>query len=245
MPVSVLAETSKLNWGIELQARGWNPTLNGVIQFGGVTASNLNFSNDLGVDTQKWFFWPKISLTAAERHHFSVNYLDMNLTGDKRLTQAITFGTSTFNINAPVRTEIEFKEVLVGYQYDFLTGSWVTAKVNLQVHYVKFNSQLQSPGVGSPQGTFEMAIPTIGPGLKISPYRWVQLEGHFNLFKAGIPGKRGQLLEGQAALTVSPWTWLNLSIGYRYFKLIGQDTDVGNRLDWLQKGIYIGLASRF
>ena len=65
--------------------------------------------------------------------------------------------------------------------------------------------------------------------------------GEFNIFKLGIPGAKGELIDSQAAVTISPVEWIGLSAGYRYYRILARDTDSNDRADWLQKGPYVSV----
>ncbi|MEK6617359.1 MAG: hypothetical protein AABY90_01555, partial [Nitrospirota bacterium] len=77
------------------------------------------------------------------------------------------------------------------------------------------------------------------------PVDWLKMSADFNIFKLGVSGFKGELIDSQTALTISPWEWLGLSVGYRYYRIIARDTASSDRADWLQKGPYAGIMVRF
>jgi hypothetical protein len=197
------------------------------------------------VNTQQNFWWPKATLHFADRHRLFVSYLDMRYAGDKTITQSFTFGGTTYTANEPVHSQIQFRETVFGYQYDFLKFSRVALNFNLQVHYLDIETEVRGATLGTEKESFQVPIPTIGGGVQIWPTDWLKLSGDFNVFKLGIPGAKGELIDSQAAVTISPMEWIGLSAGYRYFKILARDTDSNDRADWLQKGPYVSLMLRF
>ncbi len=232
---------------VELEVRGWAPSLRGTVQSSStsVLGSNLSLGDTLGVDTSRQFVWPKATLHFAKNHRIWASYLDMQYAGDKTLTQTITFGGNTFTAAQSVHSEVSFKEIAGGYQYDWLKFSKFSSNLNLQVHYLDIATKLRSNVTGTVSESIKVPIPTIGGGIQVWPVDWLKLHGDFNVFKLGVPGFKGEMIDSQAALTVSPWEWLGASVGYRYYRIIAKDTDSGDRADWRQHGPYVSLMVRF
>jgi hypothetical protein len=238
--------TGEDSW-VELEVRGWAPSLRGTVQSSSASmiGTNLSLGDTLGMDTSRQFVWPKATLHFAKNHRIWASYLDMQYSGDKTLTQDVTFGGSTFTATQSVHSELNFKEIAGGYQYDWLKFSKFASNLNLQVHYLDINAKLRSNAVGAVTESIKAPIPTIGVGMQVWPVDWLKLHGDFNIFKLGVAGFKGEMIDSQAALTVSPWEWLGASVGYRYYRLIARDTDSGDRADWLQHGPYVSVMVRF
>jgi hypothetical protein len=243
---SVVAAPKGENSRFEFELRGWSPTLSGRLQASdkGNPGNRLRLDEDLGVNTQQSFFWPKATLRLAQRHRLSVSYLGMRYSGDKTLTQDFNFAGGVYTAGMRTHTQIDFKEIVAGYQYDYLIGKALMTYVNLQVHYLDFKGEV-STDTSTVKRDFQAPVPTIGTGLRVYPFPWLKLSGEFNVFKMGIAGKKGELLDGQAAMTISPWERFGISLGYRYFRVIAVDTEVDNRVDWLQEGPYASVLVRF
>jgi hypothetical protein len=232
---------------VELEVRGWAPSLRGAVQSSSASliGSTLSLGDTLGVDTSRQFVWPKATLHFARNHRIWASYLAMQYGGDKTLTQTITFGGSTFNVNQSIHSELDFKEIAGGYQYDWLRFSQFASNLNLQVHYLDIAATLRSSATGTISEHIKAPIPTIGGGVQIWPAQWLKLHGDFNMLKLGVSGFKGELIDSQAALTVSPWEWLGASVGYRYYRIIARDTKSNDRADWLQHGPYVSVMVRF
>jgi hypothetical protein len=246
VPPAWSAPTGENSW-VEVELRGWAPTMRGNVQSSstGISGTDVSLGNTLGVDTQQNFLWPKATLHFADRHRLFVSYLGMRYAGDKTITQQFTFNGTTYNIGEAVHSQINFTEAVLGYQYDFLKLSRFALNLNLQVHYLDVETEVRGATIGTSKESFQVPIPTIGAGIQLWPTDWLKLSGDFNVFKMGIPGAKGEMIDSQAAVTISPVEWIGLSAGYRYYRIIARDTDSNDRADWLQKGPYVSLMLRF
>ena len=74
---------------------------------------------------------------------------------------------------------------------------------------------------------------------------WLKVNTGFNIFKMDVSGFKGEMIDTQGAVTISPWDWLGISAGYRYFRIIVLDPSSEDRTDWLQKGPYLAIVGRF
>jgi len=169
----------------------------------------------------------------------------MQYAGDKTVTQEFTFGGTTFPISEATHSEIDFKELEAEYRYDFLKFSWLAASANLQVRYLDIDAEVRGVSQGTRKEDFQVPVPTIGVGIRVWPVEWLKVNGDFNIFKLGISAYEAELINSQAAVTFSPWDWVGLSVGYRYYRVLLQDTDSADRADWFQKGPYLAVTARF
>ncbi len=232
---------------IELELRGWAPTLSASIQSSETSTigDEVDLESTLGMKTRQNFLWPKATLHFADRHRLSVYYLNMRYSGDKTVTQDFTFGGATFNVNDPIHSEVDFKELVAAYQYDFLKFSRLAVSANLQARYLDIDAEVRGASQGTRKEDFQVPVPTIGVGIRVWPVEWLKVNGDFNIFKLGISAYEVEVIDSQAALTFSPWDWVALSVGYRYYRVLLQDTDSADRADWFQKGPYAAATARF
>ncbi len=150
------------------------------------------FRHHLGDEHPSELLLPKVTLHVAERHRPSVSGLHMQYGGDNTIAQNINFGGSTFAVNTSVHSELDFKEIVFGHQYDFLNFDWLTANLKLQVHYLDIEAQLRSVAVGTAKEDFQVPVPTIGGGIQAWPVDWLKMSADFNIFKLGVSGFQGR-----------------------------------------------------
>ena|SRR5437667_7329110 len=232
---------------IELELQGLPPTVNWFVHSsqGDSIGTNANVTDVLGLDTQQRFFWPKAILHFADRHHLSISNLDLQNAGANTLKTPITFGGTSFILPDTIHSQLEFKEIIAGYQYDFLKFSGFSANLNLQVHYLDIHGEVQSEMLGTAKVDFQAPVPTIGGGIQLWQTDWLKVNTGFNIFKMDVSGFKGEMIDTQGAVTISPWDWLGISAGYRYFRIIVLDPSSEDRTDWLQKGPYLAIVGRF
>ncbi len=232
---------------IELEIRGWAPTLSASVQSSETSTigDEVDLESTLGMKTRQNFLWPKATLHFADRHRLSVSYLKMQYAGDKTVTQPFTFGGKTFIVGEAIHSELDFKELVAEYRYDFLKFSRLAASANLQARYLDIDAEVRGAIQGTRKEDFQVPVPTIGVGIRVWPVEWLKVNGDFNIFKLGISAYEVEVIDSQAALTFSPWDWVGLSVGYRYYRVLLQDTDSGDRADWFQKGPYAAVTARF
>lgn len=262
------------SWWVEPQANWWFPSLHA--KFLSSTASApgtaLNPNSDLGMSTTRNFVWPSLTIQPAERHRLILSYLPMHYGGDKTLTQNIAFAGQTFAAGSSLHSDMSFTDASATYAYDVLRGSAGTLFLDVQVHYLDISTRLQGTTGGSKvdiEKRLQAPIPTIGGGVRTAAVYGLSLDGDFNIFKLGIPGFKGELIDSQIGVKLDPLAWAKsnpgvlcnpfspsmcftpeadrvaLTGGFRYFRVLERDTRGLTQLDWLQKGPYVGLSIRF
>jgi len=276
-PAQPPVETAKpKTWWVEPQARWWLPTLHAKTfsSAGGASGSSLNLDSDLGVKTSRNFIWPILTAQLAERHRVVFSYLPMQFGGNRNLTQTTNIAGFQFQAGASINSVINVTDASITYQYEFLRAAPGSAHVNLQGRYLEMNSRYQVTSGGSTvdiNKPIVFPLPTIGGGLRTNPWHGLSLSGDFNVFKLGISGFKGQLIDSQIGLTFNPLAlWkspprelcstlaptlclpfspdeLAISTGYRYFRATATTTaNMGQTsMDWIQQGPYFDISIRF
>ena len=231
---------------VELELRGWAPTLSGSVRSSetAVLGNDVDYARTLGVDTRQNFFWPRAAFHFAESHRLTASLLHMNYAGDSTVTQAFTFAGTTFPVSEAVHSEIQFTQLTGGYQFDLVKFPRFSVNLNLQAHLLDLDAEVRGNTLGTVKEDITVPVPTIGGGVRIWPFEWMKLSGDFNIFKAGVSGFRGELIDSEASLTISPWKWVGLGVGYRYFRGIARDTDSNDQIDWLQQGPFVAIVVR-
>jgi hypothetical protein len=262
------------SWWIEPKARWWFPTLSGKVSSSTTNApgTGLTASGDLALKTSRNFIWPALTTHFAERHRVTLSYLPMDYSGNRTLAQSITFAGSTFGAGTRLQSELSLTDVSAAYQYDLLKASSGSLFLSIQAHYLDLKAHLKGTNgstVTDVSKRLQIPVPTIGGGLQLAPFRGLSLNGDFNIFKMGIKGFKGELIESQAGLTLHPLAYLGdnrrewcstfaptfcvspradslaLSAGFRYFRVLARDNVGANQVDWLQQGPYIDLSVKF
>lgn len=243
--VAVAQPNGEDKW-VELELRGWAPTFKGTMtsSANGNAGTDLNFESQLGIDTQQSFYWPRLLPKFADRHRLAVSYLRMQYAGDSVLNQTISFGGSTFTIGEPIRAEFEITQAGLAYEYDFLKYDRFATFVGLRMDVLRIEAEVRGDTMGTRREGATVPVPTPGAGVRVWPFDWLKIGGKIHGIKGGVAGYEGELIDAEAFATVSPWNWLGLGVGYRYYKGDGRDENGGDRLNWLQKGPFVSLIIR-
>lgn len=268
------AEPQK-SWWVEPQVNWWFPSLHAKFLSSSANApgTSLSPNSDLGMNTTRNFLWPSLTVQPADRHRLTLSYLPMHYGGDKTLTQNIAFAGRTFASGSSLHSDLSFTDISATYAYDVARGAAGNFYLDVQVHYLDVSNRLQGTiggGKVEVERRLQAPIPTIGGGIRTaSVYGLFSLDGDFNIFKLGIPGFKGELIDSQVGIKLDPLAWAKqnpgricnpfapsmcfspeadrvaLTGGFRYFRVLERDTRGMTQLDWLQKGPYVGLSIRF
>lgn len=245
-PGAALARPKGEDKWLQLEVRGWAPTFKGTMASGshGNAGTDLNFESELGINTQQSFYWPRLLPQFADRHRLAVSYLKMQYAGDSVLNETITFAGSTFSIGEEIHAQFELTQAGLAYEYDFVKYERFAAFAGLRVDVLQIEAEVRGDKIGVRRDGATVPVPAPGAGFRFWPFAWLQIGGRANGIKGGVAGYEGELIDAEASATVSPWDWLGLGVGYRYYKGIGRDENNGDRLNWLQKGPFVSLILR-
>lgn len=231
---------------VELELRGWAPTFSGSIQSAanGNVGADLDFASQLGIDTQQNFLLPKLIPRLPDRHRLTAHYMAIQYAGDSVLEQEVNFGGTTFRIGEQIRAEFDLKQGGLTYEYDVLKYERFAAFLSLRLDVLSIEAEVRGDLIGTRRESATVPVPTGGGGLRIWPFDWLKIGGRVSGIKGGVAGYEGELVDAEAFAAVSPWHWLGLGVGYRYYRGIGRDEETGDQLDWLQKGPFVSLILR-
>jgi len=263
------------SWWVQPQARWWFPSLRATVlsSVAGSPGTSLSPDSDLGIKTSRNFLYPMLTAQWAERHRLVLSYLTMQYGGNKTLAQDISFAGYQFSSGTALQSTMNLTDASATYQYDVWRAAPGTAYVSVQARYLEMKTRLQGMAGGiraDLQKQLSIPLPTIGGGLRTNPWYGLSLNGEFNIFKMGISGYKGELIDSQVGLTWNPlalWNFpsrelcstlaprlclpfkpdgIAVSTGYRYFRVLARDTGANpTQMDWLLKGPYLDISMKF
>jgi hypothetical protein len=207
----------------ELGVRGyyWFPELSGDIRVddSGIVGTELNLEDDLGVDDESY---PIIEVLAGiGRHHLSLSFYNADYEGDVVLSQDIIFNGELFQVNERVVSNLEYDNYDFMYRYDlidlenFLAGGSLGLVARLMVF--DGSASITSTTVTTKED-FTAPIPMLG--------------ANYN-----------SAFDGLAEISVTPFPFLDIHGGYRFFKIDVEEDDV--KFDFDNSGLYVGLTVSF
>ncbi len=147
---------------IEFAASFWNPNVSGQVSsnLGSTVGTTLDFVNDLGFQ-QTRFGDVRLVLRPSTRNKFRFEYTPIQYTATSSLPRTVTFNGQTYSFNLPVASELDWKVMRFGYEYDLLSRSRGYIGFLIEGRYTQFKASLTSL-VASGVVSANAPLPAIG-----------------------------------------------------------------------------------
>jgi outer membrane protein len=229
----------------EIGARGyyWFPSLDGTVKVdeANIIGSTIDFDEDLGIEDEDY---PSIEIfVGGGNHHLSLTYTDIDYSGRNTLTRTIIFKGETYKRSDVVDSSIEYRQLDLHYQYDFLNLENALAGVSLggvfQIKYLDGDVSLKTTGIDEKED-FTVPIPMVGLNLHIGILADI-LEARVRGTAIGYSGNT--LYELMADISWTPVPFIDIHGGYKTFVVDIDEDDV--ILDYDMTGPYLALTLSF
>jgi hypothetical protein len=232
----------------------WNPTVAGLVsseQFGYV-GSNIDFVTDLGY-IQTRFRELKLILRPAKKHRFRIQYTPIDYLGDTSFKRNIVFNGVVFPLAVPVQSELGWKVLRLGYEYDFIYLPRGFVGVLFDARYTKFTASLSSPipcssSSNEPCKQFMLARAPL-PAIGIVGRGYVTREVALNFELSGLklpnvdPKYAANYYDWNISGTVNLTNNVGFDIGWRRITtFLAIDKDMG---DVKFQGMWFGASLRY
>jgi hypothetical protein len=237
----------------EIGAKGayWLPEFSGTFRLdsNGIVGTPVDLADDLGIKDDNPFFG-EVWLWIGD-HHLILSGMKVDYSGEEILSRDIIFGGQTFVVGGRAYTSLKYNMLDLAYQYDLIDlenplGGFSLGPI-LQVKYL--DGKVEVGGDGDVNGvtghveeseTFKFPIPMIGLGTHVGVLaNWLELRGR----AVGMGYQGDSILDLQGELALTPFPFLDIVGGYRYFSIDVDRDDV--LLDYRQSGPYVGAALVF
>jgi hypothetical protein len=236
---------------VEVAGNFWNPTLFGKIsseQFD-IIGSDIDVVRDLGYQ-QTRFRDLRIVLRPSKKNRFKIQYTPIHYEAATTLTRTITFNGINFNISAPIQSEVNWKVLRIGYEYDFFYASRGFIGALIEARYTTFDAKLStnSPLLATQQTEFTQAkapLPAIGIVGRGYPLKEVAVNFEMSMFRlpAIDPKYDANYFDWDINGTVNVTNNVGLQVGWRKMSTyLRVEKDLG---DLAFKGLWFGAAVRF
>ena len=147
---------------LEFSAGYWNPTPEVFITSESINipGDEIDLVGDLGI-AKKRFSDIRLVLRPGRKHKLRFSYIPIKYSADTILQRSFVFNGQRYNVGLPVQTELDWKAMRFGYEYDFIYRDRGFVGFILEAKYTDVKVSLASPLV------FEFAearapIPAIG-----------------------------------------------------------------------------------
>jgi outer membrane protein len=229
----------------ELGVRGyyWFPQLSGDMRIddAGIVGTKLDLEDDLGFDDESY---PVVEAFAGiGRHHFSVAYYNLDVDGDAVLARDITFNGETFRVNERIASNLEYDHYDIMYRYDlldlenFLAGG----SLGLVARVMIFDGSASiTSNTVTAEEDFTLPLPMLGANFHVGLLKDI-IEAR--LLVTGIGYSGNTAFDGQAEISLTPFPFLDIHGGYRFFIIDVDEDDVLFNFD--NSGPYVALTVSF
>jgi hypothetical protein len=228
----------------EIGARAlyWFPSLNADIRVNdsGVTGNILNLKDTLGVKDGSF---PSFEVFIGHGNHLlNIAYTPLAYSGSSTLTRDINFNGHTYATGSRVYTEFGLKMLDVEYRYtlvdmeNFLAGG--SLNLIAQVKYIDSEAKINEPATNTGSAAkLRAPIPMVGLGVHVGLLHDI-LEVRAKV--TGIVYSSSYFYEAMAALSYTPFPFLDIQAGYKTIRLKIDYSDVF--LDLGFAGPFVGLT---
>jgi hypothetical protein len=231
---------------VEIGGYLWNPTPTVLItsESLGIIGSEIDFVEDLGVE-KSTFKQLKIVLRPGQKHKLRFEYTPISYTAEATLRREVVFNGQRFNVALPVATELDWKAMRFGYEYDFIYRDRGFFGLLLDLKHTRVEASLANALVGREFVSAQAPIPAIGAIGRAYVVPNVSITAEFSAFK--LPDieedYKGKYFDFDLYGTVNFSDHFGAQAGYRsltvYYKI---ESDTG---DMKMKGLYFGGVARF
>lgn len=229
----------------ELGVRGyyWFPELSGDIRVddAGIVGTELDFKDDLGIDDESY---PVIEVFAGiGKHHFSLAFFNADYDGDTVLTKEIYFNGELFQVNERVVSSLEYDHYDVMYRYDLIDLENLLAggSLGLVARLMVFDGSVSiASATVTAKEDFTVPIPMVGANFHVGILKDI-LEARVLVTGIGYSGNTA--FDGQAEISLTPFPFLDIHGGYRFFIIDVDEDDAA--LDYDNSGPYVALTVSF
>jgi len=229
----------------ELGAKGyyWMPSLGGDVRLdeGSILGTKIDFEDDLDIEDEDYAVGEVFC--GIGRHHLSLSFYGADYEGSARLSQAIVFGGTTFNLDETVEADLEYDVIDVMYRYDLLDLENVLAGFSIgvvgRVEYIDGTVEIKSDTLTEKED-FSAPIPMVGLNFHVGLLAdWIEAR----VLATGIVYSGNTLFDGMAELSITPLPFVDFHGGYRMFKIDADYDDI--ELNYDTSGPYVALSVSF
>lgn len=111
----------------------------------GVEGTPFTAEHDLGLTSQARQPFVEIMFRIGERNRLRVDFIDLRRAADRRIDRIIQYGDQTFQVNDPVHSAFDWRQMDLTYTYSFLRGERYELGAGLGVHLVQAEATAEIP----------------------------------------------------------------------------------------------------
>ena len=238
-------DAPKRTWEFGAKISYWFSDVSGDLRIdgNGIRGTTIDLKDDLGFDGADMGFFEAYGRYG--RHRLTVGYQNAEYSGSTNIPREIIAKGQTYPAGSLVEGNLRLQTLELEYQYDFLRLENVLSGMSLgaigKILYVEGHTSSVAPALGlSGQGNFYAPIPMLGVGVQAGLLaNWLEFRGKVT----GSTFSGNTFMGVDAALSLTPIPYMDLTCGYRYIKYDYEQDNV--MLDITLSGPYVGLTIRY
>lgn len=240
-----MAGSPKQAWEVGAKVSYWFSDVSGDLRIdgNGIRGTTISLKDDLDISNAELGYVEIFGRVG--RHRLTAGYLESEYSGSTHIPREIISKGQTYPAGSLVEANLKFKIIELEYQYDFLRLENVLAGLSVgaigKILYTEGHTSSQAPALGlSGQGNFYATIPMLGIGFQLGLLEdWLEFRGKVT----GSQFSGNTFMGADAALSLTPFPYVDLSCGYKYIKYDYEQDNL--MLDITLSGPYIGLTIRY
>lgn len=227
-------------FNLRFEYRQWRPKLTSELRYATTSDGTLiDPQADLGLGDERTFE-VRGSLKLAPGHRLRASYTPLDYTAERRITRSFVFGSTRYEAQALVQTQLKARYLLGGYEWDLVRRPSALLGLTVQGGWFDGDATLVAPESGRRE------VQSVA-----APLGAIGVTGRFYVGRVSVQaeigglsvGKRGHLLEAEASARLHVSDRLAAQVGYRVVDVRGEDglDRVKARVRGLMFGVEIGL----
>ena len=210
------------DYHVEILAGMWKPVPDITIASDafGITGTDINFANDLGIETQR-FGELRLRLRPGRKHRFRIDYIPIRYLATKAVKRRLIFRGIAFEPGVPVTSQITWHAWRIGYEYDIVHRPRGYFGIIVEAKYTDVEAVLDT-SFGSEFVRAQAPIPAIGAVLRIYPFPALGITAEataFQLPKSFNENYRTEYVDFDLYGTLNFVQKFGIQIGYRSLDL--------------------------
>jgi len=192
--------------------------------FNGAIGTELDFEDDLDIDSSALLFDLGFSKQFGARHVLALEYFELARSGDQRLTADINFGDEVFSIGADVSSYFNTDVLRLSYGYSIVRSERRNIGFYAGLHVTRLAVGITTRDDLTPDARSEAAdttapLPVVGlAGQWFWGPRWI-FRGAAQIFRLTVSDYEGSIDHYQLAFEYAFRRRVGFGVGYDYFSI--------------------------
>jgi outer membrane protein len=201
--------------GLEVGVGYWQQTPSGTLSYQGT--NDIDLKNDLNLSEKSQAFVRVKAELPLILPNIYLMATPVSFEGSGTLTRPITYGNTTFNVNAPVQTKLKLDQYDLALFYPIpllqtATLGKLNVELGLNARKIDFEGSISQDTLNlSSSKSLSLYLPMVYAGVQVKPISYFAIEGEFR----GIAIGQNHFYDYIAKIRVNPVPIFYISGGYR------------------------------